>query len=240
MDKVKIISGGERILVAANNELSPYRARRDFSKTAEPSGESAVVPSEVRRFIIQKHAATRLHYDFRLEVDGVLKSWAVTKGPSIDPHDKRLAVEVEDHPLDYGDFEGTIPKGQYGAGSVQLWDRGYWMPEAGDPAAAIRNGELKFVVAGQRLHGGWVLVRIKNRRPADKKNNWLVIKQRDEFARDNDGDAGPRPSAALARKSWSAGGPAKAAASARCSPESIAINISSMWDALARASAKMS
>src|ERR1700730_6646289 len=111
MDKVKIISGRERILVAANNELSPYRARRDFSKTAEPSGESAVVPSEVRRFIIQKHAATRLHYDFRLEVDGVLKSWAVTKGPSIDPHDKRLAVEVEDHPLDYGDFEGTIPKG---------------------------------------------------------------------------------------------------------------------------------
>ena len=175
--------------MAANNKLSPYQAKRDFSKTAEPSGENAVAPSEVRRFVIQKHAATRLHYDFRLELDGVLKSWAVTKGPSIDPHDKRLAVEVEDHPLDYGDFEGTIPKGQYGGGSVQLWDRGYWMPEESDPTAAIRKGELKFVVEGERLHGGWVLVRIKNRRPGDKKNNWLLIKHRDNFARDNDGGA---------------------------------------------------
>ena len=175
--------------MAANSKLSSYQAKRDFSKTAEPSGQNAVAPSEVRRFVIQKHAATRLHYDFRLELDGVLKSWAVTKGPSIDPHDKRLAVEVEDHPLDYGDFEGTIPKGQYGGGSVQLWDRGYWMPEGGDAAAAIRNGELKFVVEGERLHGGWLLVRIKNRRPGDKKNNWLLIKHRDEFARDNDGGA---------------------------------------------------
>jgi bifunctional non-homologous end joining protein LigD len=175
--------------VAANSKLSAYQAKRDFSKTAEPSGETAVAPSEVRRFVIQKHAATRLHYDFRLEVDGVLKSWAVTRGPSLDPHDKRLAVEVEDHPLDYGDFEGTIPKGQYGGGSVQLWDRGYWIPEESDPAAAIKKGELKFAVEGERLHGEWVLVRIKNRRPGDKKNNWLLIKHRDKLARENDGDA---------------------------------------------------
>jgi bifunctional non-homologous end joining protein LigD len=175
--------------MAANGKLSPYQAKRDFAKTAEPSGENGVAASEVRRFVIQKHAATRLHYDFRLELDGVFKSWAVTKGPSIDPHDKRLAVEVEDHPLDYGDFEGTIPKGQYGGGSVQLWDRGYWMPEASDPAAAIKKGELKLVLEGERLHGGWVLVRIKNRRPSDKKNNWLLIKHRDKFASDNDGGA---------------------------------------------------
>jgi bifunctional non-homologous end joining protein LigD len=174
--------------MAANSKLSSYRAKRDFTKTSEPSGEEAVAPSEIRRFIIQKHAASRLHYDFRLEIDGVLKSWAVTKGPSIDPKDKRLAVEVEDHPLDYGDFEGTIPKGQYGGGTVQLWDRGFWLPEASDPAAAIRNGELKFVVEGARLHGGFVLVRIRTRRPEDKKNNWLLIKHRDEFAREDDHD----------------------------------------------------
>jgi bifunctional non-homologous end joining protein LigD len=175
--------------VAANSKLSSYQAKRDFSKTSEPSGVNAITPSDIRRFVIQKHAATRLHYDFRLEVDGVLKSWAVTKGPSIDPHDKRLAVEVEDHPLDYGDFEGTIPKGQYGGGTVQIWDRGYWLPEASEPAAAIRKGELKFVVEGKRLHGGFVLVQLRNRRQDDKKNNWLLIKHRDEYARDHDRDS---------------------------------------------------
>jgi bifunctional non-homologous end joining protein LigD len=177
---------GNLTAVAASDKLSAYRAKRDFSKTAEPSGDNKIEPSAVRRFVIQKHAATRLHYDFRLEVNGVLKSWAVTKGPSMDPHDKRLAVEVEDHPLDYGDFEGTIPKGQYGGGTVQLWDRGYWMPEADDPAAAIAKGELKFAVEGERLHGEFVLVRIRGRQPGDKTNNWLLIKHGDRFALGHD------------------------------------------------------
>ena len=140
--------------------------------------------------MIQKHAATRLHYDLRLELDGVFKSWAVTRGPSLDPHDKRLAVEVEDHPLDYGDFEGTIPKGQYGGGTVQLWDRGYWEPEGGiEPEQALAKGDLKFVLEGERLHGSWVLVRMKHDRSGGKRTNWLLIKHRDECAEDGDGDA---------------------------------------------------
>ena len=121
--------------------LSTYRKMRDFEKTAEPSGEAEVAPSKRRRFVIQKHDATRLHYDLRLEFDGVFKSWAVTKGPSLDPHDKRLAVEVEDHPLDYGDFEGTIPDDQYGGGTVQLWDRGYWASD--DPEKGFKKGGLR-------------------------------------------------------------------------------------------------
>ena len=115
--------------------LAKYRAKRDFTKTEEPSGESKVKAAKGLRFVIQKHAASHLHYDLRLELDGVFKSWAVTKGPSLDPHDKRLAVEVEDHPVDYGDFEGTIPKGQYGGGTVMVWDRGFWNCE--DPQKAI-------------------------------------------------------------------------------------------------------
>ncbi len=149
----------------AKSSLSKYRSKRDFGKTAEPSGEAEVTPAERRRFVIQKHAATRLHYDLRLELDGVFKSWAVTRGPSIDPREKRLAVEVEDHPLDYGDFEGTIAKGQYGGGTVQLWDRGYWTPEGGEsPEAALKTGNLKFALDGERLHGSWVLVRMKRDR----------------------------------------------------------------------------
>src|SRR6266478_9717656 len=127
----------------ASSSLSRYQSKRDFSKTAEPSGDSTVAPSERRRFVIQKHDASRLHYDFRLELDGVFKSWAVTRGPSLDPREKRLAVEVEDHPIDYGDFEGTIPEGEYGGGTVMLWDRGEWIPE-GDPAEAFRKGKLSF------------------------------------------------------------------------------------------------
>src|SRR3954454_17599730 len=167
-------------------KLSKYRQKRDFEKTPEPSGKTAVAPSKQRRFVIQKHDAPRLHYDLRLEFDGVFKSWAVTKGPSLDPHDKRLAVEVEDHPLDYGDFEGTIPKGQYGGGTVQLWDRGYWTPQGMTPEEGLASGDLKFTLEGEHLHGSWVLVRIKNDRTGGKRTNCLLIKHRDEWARDGE------------------------------------------------------
>ncbi|HVY87202.1 MAG TPA: DNA ligase D, partial [Caulobacterales bacterium] len=173
---------------AASTKLKTYRAKRDFSKTAEPSGEREVARSQQLRFVIQKHAATRLHYDFRLEYEGVFWSWAVTKGPSLDPHDKRLAVQTEDHPLDYGDFEGTIPKGEYGGGTVMLWDRGFWAPEPGyDPAKGMKKGEIKFVLAGKKLKGGFVIVRLK-RREGEKRDNWLLIKHRDEYAREGDGE----------------------------------------------------
>ena len=165
-------------------KLSTYRQKRDFEKTPEPSGEAAVVPSKRRRFVIQKHDATRLHYDFRLEFDGVFKSWAVTKGPSLNPHDKRLAVEVEDHPLDYGDFEGTIPEGQYGGGTVMLWDRGTW--ESDDPEAGFKKGDLKFTLHGEKLHGSWVLVRMRRDRTGGKRTNWLLIKHRDEYASEDE------------------------------------------------------
>src|SRR3954468_20784216 len=166
----------------AAGKLSQYQAKRDFTKTAEPSGAARVKPAEQLRFVIQKHAASRLHYDLRLETDGVFKSWAVTKGPSLDPRDRRLAVEVEDHPLDYGDFEGTIPKGQYGGGTVQLWDRGYW--ESDDPEKGYKKGDLKFTLHGNKLHGSWVLVRMRNDRIGGKRTNWLLIKHRDDFARE--------------------------------------------------------
>jgi bifunctional non-homologous end joining protein LigD len=170
------------------DKLTTYRAKRDFRQTAEPQGNPprrapARSHAPGLRFVIQKHAARRLHYDLRLELDGVFKSWAVTRGPSLDPADKRLAVEVEDHPLEYGDFEGTIPHGQYGGGTVQLWDRGYWQPLPGvEPAQALKAGELKFTLEGQRLHGSWVLVRIRNDRSGSKRTNWLLIKHRDAAA----------------------------------------------------------
>jgi bifunctional non-homologous end joining protein LigD len=168
--------------------LTTYRKKRDFSKTAEPSGEGRVAASKRLRFVIQKHDARRLHYDLRLELDGVFKSWAVTRGPSNDPADKRLAVEVEDHPLAYGDFEGTIPAGEYGGGTVQLWDRGYWTPEGSkSPQEALRAGDLKFTLDGERLHGSWVLVRMKQDRNGGKRTNWLLIKHRDASARSDAG-----------------------------------------------------
>lgn len=175
-------------VISERFRLATYRAKRDLAKTSEPAGTKAVPSSSKLRFVIQRHDATRLHYDLRLELDGVFKSWAVTRGPSLDPHDKRLAVEVEDHPLDYGDFEGPIPKGQYGAGTVQLWDRGYWIPE-GDPHDGLKRGDLKFSLKGKRLLGGWVLVRMKNDRTGGKHINWLLIKHRDHAARAGDGDA---------------------------------------------------
>src|ERR1700726_1679171 len=162
--------------------LSTCRIEGGFERTGEPRGDTRVAPSKRRRFAVQKHDAFPLHYDLRLEDDGVFKSWAVTKGPSLDPRDKRLAVEVEDHPLDYGDFEGTIPKGQYGGGTVQLWDRGYW--ESDDPEKGYKKGDLKFTLHGDKLHGSWVLVRMRNDRTGGKRANWLLIKHRDEFAKE--------------------------------------------------------
>jgi len=173
--------------ISAKSRIAEYRAKRDFARTPEPAGKKVVPSSSTLRFVIQRHDARRLHYDLRLELDGVFKSWAVTRGPSLDPHDKRLAVEVEDHPLDYGDFEGTIPKGQYGGGVVQLWDRGYWIPE-GNPLERLKRGELKFTLQGERLQGGWVLVRMKKDRRGGKRTNWLLIKHRDDAAREGDDD----------------------------------------------------
>jgi bifunctional non-homologous end joining protein LigD len=167
----------------ATTKLAKYQEIRDFSKTAEPSGEEGkVVPSKALRFVIQKHAASHLHFDLRLEYDGTFRSWAVPKGPSLDPKDRRMAMEVEDHPLDYGDFEGTIPKAQYGGGTVMLWDRGYWAPEKGfeDIGRSLAEGELKFVMEGERLHGAWVIVRMKGRGRGKPKTAWLLIKHRDE------------------------------------------------------------
>lgn len=161
--------------------LDRYREKRDFARTPEPAGDTAPAEHELPVFVIQKHAASRLHYDFRLEIDGVLASWAVPKGPSLDPHDKRLAVHVEDHPLEYGSFEGTIPAEEYGGGTVMLWDRGTYEPEL-DMRAGLERGDLKFTLNGSRLSGSFALVRMKPR-PGEKAENWLLIKHRDEQAR---------------------------------------------------------
>jgi bifunctional non-homologous end joining protein LigD len=165
--------------------LTEYKRKRDFRKTAEPAG---VVPPRKRaatklHFVIQKHAASHLHFDFRLELGGVMKSWAVPKGPSYDPQVRRLAMEVEDHPMEYNSFEGTIPKGEYGGGTVMLWDRGSYEPGDGDGEESLRagykRGDLKIVMHGKRMRGGWVLVRM---RVEKGRAQWLLIKHRDEFA----------------------------------------------------------
>jgi len=173
-------------------ELRTYRRKRDFTKTGEPEGGSERTPEAAEEhvagglFCIQKHAATRLHHDLRLELDGVLVSWAVPKGPSLDPGNKRLAVHVEDHPVEYGDFEGTIPKGEYGGGTVMLWDTGTWEP-MGDPHKGLEKGELKFRLSGERLHGGWVLVHTRGA-GGEEENQWLLIKERDAEARPGEPD----------------------------------------------------
>lgn len=161
--------------------LEQYHAKRDFGKTAEPAGKVGGRKQGGGIFVVQKHAATRLHYDFRLEHDGVLWSWAVTRGPSLDPHEKRLAVHVEDHPIDYASFEGTIPKGQYGGGSVLVWDEGRWTPD-GDPARGMKKGHIDFELEGHKLNGRWHLVRLKPR-TGEKRDNWLLIKSDDAAAR---------------------------------------------------------
>ncbi|HET6836489.1 MAG TPA: DNA polymerase ligase N-terminal domain-containing protein [Gemmatimonadales bacterium] len=170
---------------AAESQLTEYRRKRDFTKTEEPAGGKAR-SSQKLAFVIQKHAARNLHYDLRLELDGVMKSWAVPKGPSLDPSVKRLAMEVEDHPIEYNTFEGTIPKGEYGGGSVMLWDRGSYTYGGTDPEPleglrrGYAKGDFKFVLHGKRLRGSWVLVR--TRRGERGRSQWLLIKHRDESA----------------------------------------------------------
>ena len=163
------------------NLLKEYNRKRDFTKTKEPSGKKKVTGKKTGKlsFVVQEHHARRLHYDFRLELEGVLKSWAVPKGPSLDPKDKRLAVQTEDHPLSYGKFHGTIPEGEYGAGEVFIWDKGTWEPLDEDPIAALQKGHLKFKLKGKRLNGSFVLVRTSWRGDESKKN-WLLIKHHEE------------------------------------------------------------
>jgi len=158
--------------------LEEYKRKRDFKQTPEPPPKLGKRGS--RRFVVQKHRASRLHYDFRLEMEGVLKSWAVPKGPSLDPADKRLAMQVEDHPVSYFDFEGIIPDGNYGAGTVMVWDVGTWEP-VGDARAMLNKGDLKFRLDGQKLKGEFALVHIKSRRPDSKGTEWLLIKHRDAY-----------------------------------------------------------
>jgi len=183
---------------SARSQLAEYRRKRDFTRTEEPSGDKPVKPDRGGRlrFVIQKHAASHLHFDLRLELDGVMKSWAVPKGPSLDPSVKRLAMQVEDHPIDYNTFEGTIPKGEYGGGTVMLWDRGTYSSDTAASAdeeetvlrEQLRKGDLKITFHGDRLHGSFALIRMKYSRDASSssKPQWLLIKHRDEYATTDD------------------------------------------------------
>jgi len=167
--------------------LDKYKQKRNFRISPEPSGKSlaGARPKRDLLYVIQKHRASQLHYDFRLEFNGVLLSWAVPKGPSLDPSVKRLAMQVEDHPLEYGGFEGVIPEGEYGGGTVMVWDNGEWVPEVDDVAAALQKGDLKFTLQGKKLHGSWVLVRTRGFGSKPDKS-WLLIKHRDKLASTED------------------------------------------------------
>jgi bifunctional non-homologous end joining protein LigD len=167
--------------------LREYRKKRRFDVTPEPKGEQVRARRSAKKlaFVVQKHRATALHYDFRLEWKGVMLSWAVPKGPSYDPKVKRLAMQVEDHPLEYNKFEGIIPEGEYGGGTVMIWDKGTWTPEVPDVDAALKKGELKFSLDGKKLHGSWVLVRTRPRK-GESRAPWLLIKHRDEWASTED------------------------------------------------------
>jgi bifunctional non-homologous end joining protein LigD len=174
--------------VRRRESLKEYSRKRDFEVTQEPKGSARKNRSSKRNllYLVQKHQASHLHYDFRIEWRGVLLSWAVPKGTSLDPSVKRLAARVEDHPVEYGDFEGVIPEGQYGGGTVMLWDRGSWVPEVPDVDEALRNGELKFKLRGKKLKGSWVLVRTRGSYGGRGKESWLLIKHRDRYASTKD------------------------------------------------------
>ena len=213
--------------------LKSYHSKRRFGVTSEPKGK--VGRRKGSAFVIQKHDATRLHYDLRLELDGVMKSWAVTRGPSLVPGEKRLAVQVEDHPIDYNKFEGTIPDGEYGGGTVMIWDRGTWTPED-DPHRGLEKGHLSFTLDGEKLHGGWHLVRM-HCRANEKRDNWLLIKQHDaaeRSARDKDileeeplsvASGRDMDEIAQSKKVWHSNRSAKANVAARANNASIEISI---------------
>lgn len=166
--------------------LTKYRKKRNFKVTPEPSGDDRTQTSAHLAFVVQKHLASHLHYDFRLEWNGVLLSWAVPKGPSLDPAIKRLAMRVEDHPLEYANFEGVIPEGEYGAGTVMVWDKGTWQPDSPDADSDLRKGDLKFTLHGKKLKGSWVLVRTPGYGSGNRRSSWLLIKHRDEYATKRD------------------------------------------------------
>src|SRR5437762_6870791 len=173
--------------------LREYQRKRDFGRTPEPRGD-ATSHGHAHGFVVQKHAASRLHYDFRLELDGTLKSWAVPKGPSLDPADKRLAMQTEDHPVDYADFEGVIPEGEYGGGTVMVWDNGIYAPENNESVSrALAKGELKFAMLGKKLKGSFVLVRTRDRQ-------WLLMKHKDEYAKAGEDIAETEPYSVITKR----------------------------------------